>query len=97
MIAVAFAWLPIFFGGQIGRWEGALLLGYYLVYTLYLIRVAVQHDLISSISAVMLYFVIRLTVVTLIVVAAREQRGRRASKPEQYHGHLQTANWPALM
>ena len=77
MIVVAFACLPIFFtGGVISRWEGALLLGYYLAYTLYLILAAAQHDALPRFSATMLYFAVPLTLVTLIVVALRELRSR---------------------
>jgi cation:H+ antiporter len=77
MIVVAFACLPIFFtGGVISRWEGALLLGYYLAYTLYLILAAAQHDALPRFSATMLYFAIPLTLVTLVVVALRELRSR---------------------
>ena len=77
MIAVAFACLPIFFtGGVISRQEGALLLGYYVAYTLYLILAATHHDALPRLSAVMLYFVIPLTVITMIVVGVREIRGR---------------------
>ena len=83
MIAVAFACLPIFFtGGVISRQEGALLLGYYVAYTLYLILAAAHHDVLSRFSAVMLYFVIPLTVVTIIIVAAREIRRRNKSEAE---------------
>jgi cation:H+ antiporter len=78
MIAVAFACLPIFFtGGVISRKEGALLLGYYVAYTLYLILAASHHDALPSFNAVMLYFVIPLTVVTLVIIAMRELRRRR--------------------
>ncbi|MEZ4484779.1 MAG: hypothetical protein R2864_09320 [Syntrophotaleaceae bacterium] len=73
MIAVAFACLPIFFtGGVISRQEGALLLGYYVVYTLYLILAAAHHDLLPRFSAVMLYFVVPFTVGTILIIAARE-------------------------
>jgi cation:H+ antiporter len=73
MIAVAFACLPIFFtGGVISRWEGALLLGYYVAYTLYLVLAATHHDALRPFSAVMLYFVIPLTVLTILVVLWRE-------------------------
>jgi cation:H+ antiporter len=83
MIVVAFACLPIFFtGGVISRPEGALLLGYYVAYTLYLILAAAHHDALSRFSAAMLYFVIPLTVVTLIVVSVREIRRRKKSAPE---------------
>ena len=78
MIAVAFACLPIFYtGGVISRLEGALFLGYYGAYTLYLILAASHHDALPSINAVMLYFVIPLTLVTLIITALRERHGRK--------------------
>ena len=81
MIAVAFACLPIFFtGAVISRWEGALLLGYYVIYTLYLLLATTHHDALSSFSAVMYYFVIPLTFVTLATIALREMRMRRSSE-----------------
>lgn len=77
MIAVAFACLPIFFtGGVISRAEGALLLGYYVVYTAYLVLAVSHHDSLPRFSAVMLYFVIPITMVTLLIVAFREMRSR---------------------
>ena len=83
MIVVALACLPIFFtGGVISRQEGALLLGYYVVYTLYLILAAAHHDALSRFSAAMLYFVIPLTVVTLTMVAVREIRRRNKGQQE---------------
>jgi len=83
MIAVALACLPIFFtGGVISRQEGVLLLGYYVAYTLYLVLAASHHDALPGFSAVMLYFVIPLTVVTMIIVALREIRSRKKSRSE---------------
>ncbi len=83
MIVVAFACLPIFFtGGVISRPEGALLLGYYVVYLLYLILASAHHDALSRFSAVMLYFVISLTVVTIIIVAVRELHSKNKSESE---------------
>lgn len=80
MIAVALACLPIFFtGGVISRQEGALLLGYYVAYTLYLILATSRHDALAGFSAVMLYVVIPLTLVTLVIMALREMRRRRAA------------------
>lgn len=77
MIVVAFGCLPIFFtGGRISRWEGALLLGYYAAYTLYLILAASNHDALPAYNNVMLYFAIPLTLVTLFVIAALEMRKR---------------------
>lgn len=76
MIAVAFACLPIFFtGGEISRWEGAILLAYYAAYTTYVIFAATAHDALDAFSATMLYFVIPLTAITLGVLALRATRG----------------------
>lgn len=75
MVAVAFAALPIFFtGGVINRFEGAVFLGYYLAYTAYLILAATQHDALPEFSAVLLYFALPLTALTLIVVSVQEVR-----------------------
>ncbi|MDH3376861.1 MAG: calcium/sodium antiporter [Gammaproteobacteria bacterium] len=83
MIAVALACLPIFFtGGIISRWEGALLLGYYVAYTLYLVLAASHHETLPRFSAVMFYFVIPITVVAGIIVALREIRGKQVSRSE---------------
>jgi cation:H+ antiporter len=69
MIAVALACLPIFFTGRsIARWEGALFLGYYIAYAAYLILGATGHDALPAFSAVMLKFVLPLTVITLLVL-----------------------------
>ncbi len=77
MTAVAFACLPIFFTGrQISRWEGMILFGYYIAYTLYLILGATHHATLPAFSAVMLYFVIPLTILTLIIVTVRELTNR---------------------
>ncbi len=74
MIAVAFACLPIFATGhRIARWEGAMFLGYYMVYVAYLILAATQHDALQSFSASMLGFVLPLTGVTLLVLWARHR------------------------
>jgi len=77
MIVVAFACLPIFVtGGMIRRWEGALLLGYYAAYVVFLIFAAANHDALPRFSAVMLYFAIPLTIVTLVVLVIREIRNQ---------------------
>lgn len=78
MIAVALACLPIFFTGHvIARWEGALFLGYYVAYTLYLLLKAAQHEALPTFSAIMLIFVIPLTGVTLLILVARSGRTMR--------------------
>jgi cation:H+ antiporter len=75
MITVAVACLPVFFlGGKIARWEGALFLGYFVAYTLYLFLDATQHDALSTFSTIMLAFVVPLTVVTLAVLVFRTVR-----------------------
>ena len=75
MLAVAFVCLPIFFSGyRIARWEGALLFGYYIAYTIYLVLDAVGHDALATFSAVMLLFVVPLTMITLAVVIVRQPR-----------------------
>ena len=82
MIVVAFACLPIFFtGGVISRPEGLLLMAYYVAYTLYLVLAAAHHDALPRFSPVMLYFVIPLTVVTLIVLALNELRSKITIQP----------------
>ncbi len=75
MLAVAFACLPILLTGrEIARWEGAVFLGYYAAYLLYLILAAQQHDSLPAYSSMMLSYVIPLTVVTLVVSFMRRRR-----------------------
>jgi cation:H+ antiporter len=78
LTAVMLACLPIFFTGhRIERWEGALFLAYYVAYTLFLILAASGHEALPAYSAVMLSFVLPLTVLTLVIVAWRSLRGGR--------------------
>ncbi len=78
MLAVAVACLPIFFTGyRIARWEGALFLGYYISYTVYLILWATGHDALTAYSQVMLSFVLPLTIITLLIIVVREIQARR--------------------
>ncbi len=80
MIAVAVACLPIFFTGHlIARWEGALFLGYYVAYTLYLVLTATGHATLRVFSAAMIGFVVPLTVITLAVATVRAVRAARRS------------------
>lgn len=81
MIGVAIACLPIFFaGGTIGRGKGLLLFGYYGAYTAYLVLAASAHDALDEYLTAMLYFVIPLTLITLIGITVREFRRRRAMR-----------------
>jgi cation:H+ antiporter len=75
MIAVAIACLPIFFTGYvISRWEGMVFLAYYGAYTTYLILRTTEHDGLSVFSTVLAFFVIPLTVITLVTIAWRSWR-----------------------
>lgn len=76
MIAVAIATLPIFFTGyEIARWEGMVFLGYYIAYTAYLVLQAADHPALNEFGAAMTWFVLPLTVLTLLVVVVRSRRG----------------------
>ncbi len=75
MLAVAVACLPIFFTGYtIARWEGAVFLGYYVAYTVYIVLAATQHETLDIFGTVMLAFVVPITVLTLGVVLWRSLR-----------------------
>lgn len=75
MLAVAVACLPIFFTGYtIARWEGAIFLGYYVAYTVYIVLAATQHEALEFFGTVMLAFVVPLTVLTLGIVLWRSLR-----------------------
>jgi cation:H+ antiporter len=80
MIAVAVASLPVFLlGRRIGRRRGLLFLGYYGVYVVYLVLGAQQHDALEEFSAVMLSFVVPITIVTLVAMVIREQQSGSGS------------------
>jgi cation:H+ antiporter len=79
MIAVALACAPIFFTGHlIARWEGCVFLLYYVAYTAYLVLNARAHDSLPAFSAVMLEFVIPLTLLTLAIGYVRYAARSRA-------------------
>lgn len=76
MVAVAVACLPIFLTGHlIARWEGAVFLGYYVAYTLYLILKASEHDALDPFSLAMFRFVVPITVVTIVASVLQSRRG----------------------
>jgi cation:H+ antiporter len=75
MIAASLACLPILFTDHlIARWEGALFLSYYIAYTLYLILRATQHDSLPFFNAIMVVYVMPLTLTTLVVLSYRASR-----------------------
>ncbi|HNS47690.1 MAG TPA: hypothetical protein PKH94_10650, partial [Bacteroidales bacterium] len=71
MIVVLLACLPVFFTeNKISRWEGGIFVAYYIAYVLYLILASIQHEHLDKFTWVMAGFVIPLTIITLVVVAA---------------------------
>ncbi|MCW8154855.1 sodium:calcium antiporter [Stutzerimonas stutzeri] len=78
MIAVAVACLPIFFAGySINRWEGALFVAYYVAYTLYLVLTSTGRPFAETFGDAMLGYALPLTVITLLVIAARAWKTQR--------------------
>lgn len=74
-IAACIACLPVFFTGhKISRWEGFLFLGYYVVYTTYLIMAATNHESLPLFSMITMWFVIPLTLITAAIVIYRTAR-----------------------
>jgi cation:H+ antiporter len=81
MIAASVAALPIFFTGyRIARWEGFLFLAYYAAYTAFLILDAMEHDALPGFSRTMGFFVLPLTLLTLIIVTTRSWRTAHTGK-----------------
>jgi cation:H+ antiporter len=81
MVAVALALLPVAFTGQlIRRWEGALFVALYLAYVTFVLLAAAEHDATQPFGSAMLGFVLPVTAVWLVALAAYElglRRGRR--------------------
>jgi len=83
MIAVAVACAPIFFTGHlIARWEGLVFLLYYGAYTAYLTLNAREHDALPAFSAVMLEFVLPITLLSVAVIYARHAARASSSMQE---------------
>lgn len=79
MLAASVACLPIIMHRhEIARWKGAIFLGYYIAYIVYLLLNAAGHEALPYYSGVMLWFVIPLTVVTILTVLVRELRSNGA-------------------
>jgi cation:H+ antiporter len=79
MTVVAVACLPVFFTGRtIARWEGTVFLGYYVAYTAYLVLAMQRHEATEAFSDAMLWFVLPITLLTLVVSLAGELKARRS-------------------
>jgi len=78
MIAVAVACLPIFFAGYcINRWEGALFLGYYLAYTVYLVMASTGRPAADTFADAMIGYALPLTAITLAIITVRAWQRQR--------------------
>jgi len=78
MIAVAVACLPFLATGhRLARWEGAVFLGYYGLYTAYLILAVQDHAALTLLSRVTAWFVLPITGLTIAVVLFRSARRTR--------------------
>jgi cation:H+ antiporter len=81
MIAVSLATWPIFRSGHVmSRGEGAVFLFYYIAYTAYLVLQAAEHDALPEFNAVLLAFVIPITLVTALMVALRQRHDRELAR-----------------
>ncbi|AFZ44476.1 Na+/Ca+ antiporter, CaCA family [Halothece sp. PCC 7418] len=86
MIAVAIACLPVFFTDNlISRWEGIFFWLYYIVYTLFLFLKSTEQDTLPIFNAVMLWFVIPITAVTLIIITISHWRDRAKFASKVHH------------
>lgn len=77
MLAASIACFPIFFSrNRIRRWEGAIFLGYFILYLTYLVLESTQAIVLETFRQGMLLFVLPLTAVTLTTILVREIRRR---------------------
>lgn len=76
MVMVALACIPIFFTGMvIQRWEGAILLGYYLAYLAHVVLAAVGHASLPVLDGYVLSFALPVTIIGVLLVYRRQAAG----------------------
>ncbi len=81
MVAVCLACLPIFFTEyRIGRWEGLLFLGSYIVYTTTLVLKAQGHAMLPFMTQATSYFLLPLAILILAASTIKFHRKRRRSE-----------------
>ena len=81
MIAVSVVCLPIFLTGrEIARWEGALFLIYYAVYTIFLVLQATQHPTLPGFMTAVGWVALPLTGLLLVVSLVRAGMNRAAAR-----------------
>jgi len=78
MVAVAVLCLPIFFTDMaVLRWEGGMLLGYFVLYTTYLLFSATHHHALHEFSIIVKWIIVPITILTLVVTTVGNLRARR--------------------
>lgn len=82
MLIVALVCLPIFFTGMvIDRWEGVLLLAYYVLYTLYLILTATASTALPTFTQIVVYNILPLTIAILLIHLIWTHQKNRTPRP----------------
>ena len=78
MIGVAVICFPIFYTQRmVSRWEGALLLLYYIIYSAFLIMRSSNSKFLPEFDSVILTFILPLTVLTLFILSYLSYRKQR--------------------
>ncbi|MGE3191206.1 MAG: sodium:calcium antiporter, partial [Vicinamibacterales bacterium] len=77
MVAVAVACLPVLAPLGVARWQGALLLGWYAAYVLYLVLDAQGHEGVDALAAALAWFALPLTAISLGILGWRSLPGSR--------------------
>ncbi|MEM8610572.1 MAG: calcium/sodium antiporter [Cyanobacteria bacterium P01_H01_bin.105] len=81
MIGVAIMCFPICLNDNlVSRWEGLLLLGYYLAYTLYLVMKSTEHDSAILFGSTLKYVIVPLTIIGLTAITLRSRLSSPRSK-----------------
>lgn len=81
MIGVAIMCFPICFNDNlVSRWEGLMLLVYYLAYTLYLVMKTTEHDSTIMFGSALKFVIVPLTILGLTVITLRSRFSSPRSK-----------------
>ncbi|HSW43075.1 MAG TPA: calcium/sodium antiporter [Patescibacteria group bacterium] len=81
MIGVALICVPLFFTGRgLARWEGGLLLGCGVVYTVFVLLVATEHPAVPALTTVLVGVALPAMAITLGALTVREMQARRAAR-----------------
>jgi cation:H+ antiporter len=81
MAAVGLLCLPVFFSGMtVSRWEGGVLLGYFVLYTAYVLLRAAGHATLPTFTNVVGWVVLPLTLGTILLGVVADLRRRHGSR-----------------